>query len=896
MNVEEKGGGCIGDEGGWGLQRKKGKEGVGGRYELDDGGVGRLNQAPKQFSCVLKILEHLIVVECQGTFCIGKLTVEISGERTVMAPNPRVSAAFKAMAELGINEKQVKPVLKNLLRLFDRNWELIEEENYRVLLDAIFDAEDTQGVEEKEEKKKSKNYDEEDMEEEPQLRREPARPSKRIHSSGDEGSSQKKKSTNADPEDNMGEALTQAHQPERPLKRLRKTHGGLLSPSPSTCNPMLPRDITRSPDSRAELQQPVSPHLGNKNKGKQPVVSNPLAQHGKRSTESGIIFLPKQRVDTHQLMKPKDEPFTDDMAQDEVPIAVILPDPSSKENPPIQNGATREQNDQEPVASQERESTRSDIIASSNERNTNFEFATVEEESSNLEVASSPLGEVKLLFSCNSAVGRLDFHMPKLEAIIKLTEEKYLHSYKIIDPNFSLKNLLGHMCESFLELGTNSNGESQDGSISVSPNLDALKKTTACDSVHGTKESLNGPVSIECPTAVTASQVPRLPLSLNGVGECRQAGERADSNGFAEVDKEGELEDSRGLVVVQHCDLPSDDLRSYHDINDITKGEERVKIPWVNEKNNECPPAFFYISQSLVFQDAAINLRLSGIGDANCCPTCFGDCLLASVPCVCASQTEGDFAYTQEGLLNEDFLEECISMTRNPQQHRPFYCKSCPLERVKNDDCLEPCKGHLRRQFIKECWSKCGCHRQCGNRVVQRGLNWKLQVFFTAEGKGWGLRTLEDLPKGAFVCEYVGEVLTSKELHERNIKSSRSGKRPYPVLLDANWASKADLRNEEALCLDATNYGNVARFINHRCLDANLAEIPVEVETPDHCYYHLAFFTTRKVNALEELTWDYGIDFDDHDHPVKVFQCLCGSKFCRNMKRSNRSRSASIAR
>ncbi|XP_048430066.1 probable inactive histone-lysine N-methyltransferase SUVR2 [Pyrus x bretschneideri] len=764
-----------------------------------------------------------------------------------MAPNPRVNAAFKAMAELGINEKQVKPVLKNLLRLFDKNWELIEEENYRVLVDAIFDAEDTQGVEEKKEKKKSKNYDEEDMEEEPQLRREPARPSKRIHSSGDEGSSQKKKSTNTDPEDNIGEELPLPHQPERPLKRLRKTHGGQLSPSPSTCNPMLggpllirpkvEKDelLTRSPDSRAELHQPVSPHLSNKNKGKQPVASNPVPQHGKRITESGIVLLPKHRVDNHQLMKPKDEPFTDDMAQDEVPIAVILPDPSSKEKPPLQNGATGEQNDQEPVASQERESTRNDIVSSSNERNTNFELATLEEESSNLEVASSPLGE--------------------------------------------------------------------DGSISASPNLDALKKTTAWDSVHGTKEtlcmqpcSLNGPVGIECPTAVTAPEIPRLPLSLNGVGECRQAGERADSNGFAEVDKEGELEDSRGLVVVQHCDLPPDDLRSYHDIDDITKGEERVKIPWLNEKNNEYPPSFFYISRSLVFQDAAINLRLSGIGDANCCPTCFGDCLSASVPCACASQTEGDFAYTQEGLLRDDFLEECISMIRNPQQHRPFYCKSCPLERVKNDDCLEPCKGHLRRQFIKECWSKCGCHRQCGNRVVQRGLNCKLQVFFTSEGKGWGLRTLEDLPKGAFVCEYVGEVLTSKELHERNIKSSRSGKRPYPVRLDANWASKADLRDKEALCLDATNYGNVARFINHRCLDANLVEIPVEVESPDHCYYHLAFFTTRKVDALEELTWDYGIDFDDHDHPVKVFQCQCGSKFCRNMKRSNRSRSGSIAR
>jgi len=30
-----------------------------------------------------------------------------------------------------------------------------------------------------------------------------------------------------------------------------------------------------------------------------------------------------------------------------------------------------------------------------------------------------------------------------------------------------------------------------------------------------------------------------------------------------------------------------------------------------------------------------------------------------------------------------------------------------------------------------------------------------------------------------------------------------------------------------------------------------------------------------------------GIDFDDTDQPVEVFPCRCGSKFCRNMKRSN---------
>jgi len=88
-------------------------------------------------------------------------------------------------------------------------------------------------------------------------------------------------------------------------------------------------------------------------------------------------------------------------------------------------------------------------------------------------------------------------------------------------------------------------------------------------------------------------------------------------------------------------------------------------------------------------------------------------------------------------------------------------------------------------------------------------------VFFTSEGKGWGLRTLEDLPKGAFVCEFVGEILSIKELHERNMKCTGNGKHTYPVLLDANWDS-GYMKNKKALCLDAASFGNIARFINHR--------------------------------------------------------------------------------
>ncbi|PKU84452.1 Histone-lysine N-methyltransferase SUVR4 [Dendrobium catenatum] len=73
-------------------------------------------------------------------------------------------------------------------------------------------------------------------------------------------------------------------------------------------------------------------------------------------------------------------------------------------------------------------------------------------------------------------------------------------------------------------------------------------------------------------------------------------------------------------------------------------------------------------------------------------------------------------------------------------------------------------------------------------------------------------------------------------------------------------------------------------FAAFRCGDANIVEVPVEVETPDHHYYHLAFFTVRKVEALEELTWDYGIDFDDQTHPIKAFSCRCGSKLCRDRR------------
>ncbi|XP_075055197.1 histone-lysine N-methyltransferase SETDB2 isoform X2 [Mixophyes fleayi] len=60
---------------------------------------------------------------------------------------------------------------------------------------------------------------------------------------------------------------------------------------------------------------------------------------------------------------------------------------------------------------------------------------------------------------------------------------------------------------------------------------------------------------------------------------------------------------------------------------------------------------------------------------------------------------------------------------------------------------------------LYECNVSCKCDRKmCQNRVVQHGLQVRLQVYKTKD-KGWGVRCLDDLEKGTFVCIYAGRIL-----------------------------------------------------------------------------------------------------------------------------------------
>jgi hypothetical protein len=54
---------------------------------------------------------------------------------------------------------------------------------------------------------------------------------------------------------------------------------------------------------------------------------------------------------------------------------------------------------------------------------------------------------------------------------------------------------------------------------------------------------------------------------------------------------------------------------------------------------------------------------------------------------------------------------------------------------------------------------------------VQFGVNTLLQIYNTSE-KGWGVRTLYDLPAGTFLSFYTGEILNDEDANRRGLEKS----------------------------------------------------------------------------------------------------------------------------
>lgn len=165
-------------------------------------------------------------------------------------------------------------------------------------------------------------------------------------------------------------------------------------------------------------------------------------------------------------------------------------------------------------------------------------------------------------------------------------------------------------------------------------------------------------------------------------------------------------------------------------------------------------------------------------------------------------------------------------------------------------------------------------------RVVQVPLC----IFRTNNGCGWGVKAGENIVRGSFVAEYVGEVITSTDAESRGKTYGKKAlKPPYKCLQQTSLTEGVSIWFDARLVflpadadgggtylldldfnsgsankytIDAGKYGNVTRFINHSC-DPNLWLFNVWIENLDPEMPQIAFFANRDIFAGEELTFNY---------------------------------------
>ncbi|KAL7837121.1 hypothetical protein SRHO_G00268320 [Serrasalmus rhombeus] len=184
-------------------------------------------------------------------------------------------------------------------------------------------------------------------------------------------------------------------------------------------------------------------------------------------------------------------------------------------------------------------------------------------------------------------------------------------------------------------------------------------------------------------------------------------------------------------------------------------------------------------------------------------------CLPDSCPCLCFGQP-----YTGEGRLVEQREEEASL-------------------------------GYSRPVF--ECNILCECSEACQSRLVQNGVRVRLGVFCTQD-RGWGVLALEAIPQGCFVCEYAGEVIGFQEARKRQLSQTAEDMN-YIIAVQEHGGGQQPSRT----FVDPATVGNVGRFLNHSC-QPNLVMVPVRVHS---LVPRLALFTSRDIEAGEELTFDY---------------------------------------
>ncbi|KAD7478019.1 hypothetical protein R6Q59_026483 [Mikania micrantha] len=250
---------------------------------------------------------------------------------------------------------------------------------------------------------------------------------------------------------------------------------------------------------------------------------------------------------------------------------------------------------------------------------------------------------------------------------------------------------------------------------------------------------------------------------------------------------------------------------------DISMKKEHVPVLLFNDIDDNHEPMFYEYLVTSVFPPYVYHFGAKASG-------C--DCVSGCVEgCFCAKQNGGEFAYDQNGLL----------------------VRGKPL--------------------IFECGPHCRCPSSCRNRVSQSGLKNRLEVFRSRE-TGWGVRSLDLIQAGSFICEYTGVILTREQAQ---LFSMNGDNLIYPNRFGERWAEWGDLSQIFSdyvrplypsvppldFAMDVSRMRNVACYLSHSLCPNVLVQL-VLYDHANYAFPHLMLFAMENIPPMRELSLDYG--------------------------------------
>ncbi|PKA45894.1 putative histone-lysine N-methyltransferase, H3 lysine-9 specific SUVH9 [Apostasia shenzhenica] len=254
--------------------------------------------------------------------------------------------------------------------------------------------------------------------------------------------------------------------------------------------------------------------------------------------------------------------------------------------------------------------------------------------------------------------------------------------------------------------------------------------------------------------------------------------------------------------------------------NDISMGRENFPVSLYNDLDDDQDPLHYeYLARPIYPPNIQGKVLGEEKGGCECTTNC-------SINCYCATLNGGEFAYDGSGVL----------------------LRGKPL--------------------IYECGTACRCPASCPNRVSQKGLRQRLEVFRSKE-TGWGVRSFDLIRAGTFICEFSGIVLTKQQTE---LLSQAGESLVYPNRFPGRWAEWGDISDvfpdympprhpylpELSFSIDVSRARNVACYLSH----SSSPNVFVQFVLHDHynvLYPHVMIFAVENVPPLRELSIDYGI-------------------------------------